>query len=140
MAKMAIRERAFEIGPLQSGSARRILNPAAARSILILVIGVQRNKLVVSDSAKLKPLRQGDLHAVRGVPESSRFISDRVDGQLIDVVEVGGTPITLGEIVTPSLWSHSPRPRPHRLDNNLSRTAMIPLIGTLPTHYEANDR
>ena len=119
---------------LQNGNIRGILYPAAARSFFLLVVGVQDSEFFISYSAKLKPLCQDDLRAFRGVPESPQFVPDRIDGQLVNVVEVGGTTITLSEVVAPPLWSHSFRLWSRRFDDNTSCEAIMPLIGTMPTH------
>ena len=116
------------------------LHPAVARSFVFLVVGIQNREFLISTSAKLKPLRQDDFRAVRRVPDMPQFVPDRIDGQLLDVVEIGGTTVTLSAYMTSPLWSHSSRCWSRRFDDNTSCRAIMPQIETMPTHEEADTR
>ena len=92
------RRRALRSHALLDGGARRILYPTAALSLTMrIIIGIPRGKFVVTNSSETQPFGQLNLGAVSRVPESPQFVPDRVDRELVDVVDVDRTPIALRE-------------------------------------------
>ena len=67
------------------------------------MICIPRGKFVVTNSSETQPFGQLNLGAVGQVPERPQFISDRVDRELVDVVDVDRTPVALREFC-PSSW------------------------------------
>ena len=84
--------------------SRRILYPTAAHLVrrVVFIIGEPCGEFFISHPSYTQSLSQLELAAVGAVPEYSQFISNRINRELHDVVDIDRPPVALRELRLPS--------------------------------------